>query len=54
MTDERTLGVFLHTIFPIPGWGGDKMGPAGWKGFLDWAKSLGYNAAVLMVVNPFL
>ena len=44
-TDQDQLrGVFLHAIFPLPGWGGGEMGFAGWKGFIDWAKALDYNA----------
>ena len=46
MENERRLGVFLHSIFPIPGWGGRDMGCAGWKGFIDWARSLGYNSCI--------
>ncbi len=46
MQDDRRLGVFLHSIFPIPGWGGRDMGFAGWKGFINWARALGYNSCI--------
>ena len=44
---EPTVGVFLHSIFQIPGWGLRDAGFAGWKGCIDWARRTGYNACTL-------
>ena len=45
--DDQTVGVFLHSIFQIPGWGLRDAGFAGWKGCIDWARRTGYNACTL-------
>ena len=44
---EPTVGVFLHSIFQIPGWGLRDAGFAGWEGCIDWACRTGYDACTL-------
>ena len=50
MTDQLR-GVFLHAIFPLPGWGGGELGFAGWKGFIDWARAMDYNACCVQLFS---
>ena len=46
MSRDPVIGIFLQTVFPVPGWYLRDMGLAGWKSHLDWAKSLGFNACM--------
>ncbi len=41
---DPTLGIFLHSIFPLPGFNQRDMGFSGWKGLIDHFLALGYNA----------
>lgn len=47
MNDDRTLGVFLHCIFPLPGFNQRDMGFSGWKGLIDHFRAMEYNACAL-------
>lgn len=49
MIQDRTIGVFLHSHFSLPGWGQREMGFAGWKGLIDWALAEGFNACALFL-----
>ena len=46
MAKDPLVGIFLQTVFPVPGWYLRDMGLAGWKAHLDWARSLGFNACM--------
>ena len=46
MADSGGIGIYLHSIFRLPGWGHVDMGLAGWKASIDWARALGYNRCV--------
>lgn len=46
----KTVGVYLHASFDIPGWGLNSMGLAGWKDAIDWARALGMNAGIISLL----
>lgn len=50
MTEDKTVGMYFHSIFPVPGWGQRNMGFAGWKGCIDWARSIGINTAIFFLL----
>ncbi len=50
MTDEKTVGIFLHSMFSFPGWGQREMGYAGWKCLIDWARAEGFNTSTLFLL----
>ena len=46
MANEPLVGIFLQTVFPVPGWYLRDAGLAGWKSHLDWARATGFNACM--------
>jgi len=53
MADPPLIGIYLHTMFPLPGWTVRDMGMAGWKAHIDWAIAVGFNASMFSPFNQY-